>query len=90
MANPPIHIIVEEGRVTLTGVVNSDVERMLARSLATGRGELSVKNESANGCEVRTDYRDCSSLPFFIVHQTRPARRRTAALKALANSHSVR
>ena len=30
MANPPIHIIVENGRVTLTGVVNSNVERMLA------------------------------------------------------------
>ena len=45
MANPPIHIIVENGRVTLTGVVNSDVERMLARSLATGLGELSVTNE---------------------------------------------
>ena len=45
MANPPIHIIVENGRVTLTGVVNSNVERMLARSLATGRGELSVANE---------------------------------------------
>ena len=30
MANPPIHIIVEDGRVTLTGVVNSNVERMLA------------------------------------------------------------
>jgi hyperosmotically inducible periplasmic protein len=49
MANPPIHIIVEHGRVTLTGVVNSNVERVLARSLATGRGELSVINE------LRTD-----------------------------------
>ena len=49
MANPPIHIIVEHGHVTLTGVVNSNVERMLARSLATGLGELSVENE------LRTD-----------------------------------
>jgi osmotically-inducible protein OsmY len=49
MANPPIHIIVEHGRVTLTGVVNSNVERMLARSLATGFGELSVTSE------LRTD-----------------------------------
>jgi hyperosmotically inducible protein len=49
MANPPIHIIVENGRVTLTGVVNSNVERMMARSLATGLGELSVTNE------LRTD-----------------------------------
>jgi hyperosmotically inducible periplasmic protein len=45
MANPPIHIIVERGRVTLTGVVNSNVERMMARSLATGFGELEVVNE---------------------------------------------
>jgi len=44
MANPPIHIIVERGHVTLTGVVNSNVERALARSLATGCGELSVNN----------------------------------------------
>ena len=36
MANLPIHIIVENGRVTLTGVVNSNVERMLARSLRNG------------------------------------------------------
>jgi osmotically-inducible protein OsmY len=49
MANPPIHIVVERGHVRLTGVVNSEVERMLARSLATGQGELSVKNE------LRTD-----------------------------------
>ncbi len=41
MSNPPIHIVVEHGRVTLTGVVQSDVDRMLARSLATGLGELS-------------------------------------------------
>jgi hyperosmotically inducible protein len=45
MANPPIHIIVENGRVTLTGVVFSNVERMMARSLATGLGEFSVTND---------------------------------------------
>jgi hyperosmotically inducible protein len=49
MPRPPIHIIVEHGRVTLTGVVASDVERALARSLATGIGEVSVTNE------LRTD-----------------------------------
>jgi osmotically-inducible protein OsmY len=52
MANPPIHIIVEHGRVTLAGVVNSNVERMLARSLATGFGELSVTNELKTDAEV--------------------------------------
>jgi osmotically-inducible protein OsmY len=45
MARPPIHVIVEHGRVTLTGVVASDVERALARSLATGLGELSITNQ---------------------------------------------
>ena len=54
MANPPIHIIVQNGRVTLTGVVNSEVDRALARSLATGLGELSVKNELRTDAEVRT------------------------------------
>ena len=46
MANPPIHIVVNRGRVTLTGVVNSNVERMLARSLATGFGSFEVKNDA--------------------------------------------
>jgi hyperosmotically inducible periplasmic protein len=55
MANPPIHIIVDRGRVTLTGVVNSNVERMLARSLATGFGELSVVNDLRTDAEVRTE-----------------------------------
>ena len=44
MVNPPIHIIVENGRVTLTGVVLSQVDKVLAQSLATGRGELRVVN----------------------------------------------
>jgi hyperosmotically inducible protein len=55
MANPPIHIIVEGGRVTLAGVVNSNVERMLARSLATGLGELSVTNALRTDSETRTE-----------------------------------
>src|SRR5690606_32889883 len=53
MADPPIHIIVERGHVTLTGVVNSNVERMLARSLATTFGAFSVKNELKTDAEVR-------------------------------------
>jgi hyperosmotically inducible protein len=55
MANPPIHIIVEGGRVTLAGVVNSNVERMLARSLATGNGEMSVTNALKTDAETRTE-----------------------------------
>jgi hyperosmotically inducible protein len=55
MANPPIHIIVDGGHVTLAGVVNSNVERVLARSLATGLGELSVTNELKIDSETRTE-----------------------------------
>jgi hyperosmotically inducible protein len=53
MPNPPIHIIVEHGHVTLTGVVQSNVDRMLARSLATQFGAMSVKNELKTEAEVR-------------------------------------
>jgi hyperosmotically inducible protein len=54
-ANPPIHIIVENGHVTLTGVVNSQVDRVLARSLATGFGELSVTNALRTDAEMRSE-----------------------------------
>ena len=53
MANPPIHIVVERGRVTLTGVVGNEVDRVLARSLATGFGAFSVKNDLKTDAEVR-------------------------------------
>lgn len=45
MAHPPIHIIVEHGRVTLTGVVTSQTDRMLAFALAQVDGALGVANE---------------------------------------------
>jgi osmotically-inducible protein OsmY len=53
MVNPPIHVIVEHGRVTLSGVVNSEVDRMLARSLATQFGTFSVTNNLKTDAEVR-------------------------------------
>ncbi len=53
MPNPPIHIVVERGRVTLTGVVQSEVDRMLARSLATEFGALSVTNDLKTDAEMR-------------------------------------
>jgi hyperosmotically inducible protein len=52
MANPPIHIVVEHGHVTLTGVVQSDLDRLLARSLANQFGALSVKSELKTDAEV--------------------------------------
>ncbi len=53
MANPPIHIVVDRGHVTLTGVVNNEVERMLARSLATQFGAFSVTNDLKTEAEVK-------------------------------------
>ena len=53
MANPPIHIVVEHGRVTLTGVVQDNVERMHVRSLAAGFNAFAVTNELRTEAEVR-------------------------------------
>jgi len=53
MPNPPIHIVVEHGRVTLTGVVNSEVDRMLARTLASQFGAFSVTNALKTDAEMR-------------------------------------
>ena len=54
MADPPVHIVVEHSRVTLTGVVQSDVERMVARSIAGGQfGVMSVVNNLKTDAEVR-------------------------------------
>jgi osmotically-inducible protein OsmY len=53
MVNPPIHIVVAHGRVTLTGVVNSEVDRMMARSIASQSGALSVTCDLKTDAEVR-------------------------------------
>ena len=53
MVNPPIHVVVNRGRVALEGVVTSNVERMLARSLATGFGAFEVKNLLRTDAEIR-------------------------------------
>jgi len=53
MVNPPIHIIVDRGRVTLEGVVNNHVDRMVARSIASSFNAFDVKNELQTEAEVR-------------------------------------
>ena len=54
MADPPVHIVVEHSRVTLTGVVQSEVEKMLARSIATGQfGVMSVDNQLKTDAEAK-------------------------------------
>ena len=55
MVNPPIHIIVERGRVTLEGVVNSQVDRMLARSIASNFLAFDVKNALKTEAEVKAE-----------------------------------
>jgi hyperosmotically inducible protein len=55
MVNPPIHIIVERGRVTLEGVVNNDVDRLLARSIASSFMSFELKNELKTDAEVREE-----------------------------------
>jgi len=55
MANPPIHVIVENGHVTLDGVVNSNTDRMLARSLASGFGAFSLTNDLKTDAEMEQE-----------------------------------
>lgn len=54
-ANPPIHIIVKNGHVTLDGVVNSETDRMLARSIASSFGAFSVTNDLKTDAEIQHD-----------------------------------
>jgi hyperosmotically inducible protein len=51
--NPPIHIVVRYGHVTLTGVVNNDADRIIARSLAYQFPAMSVTNNLKTNAEVR-------------------------------------
>lgn len=51
--NPPIRIVVDRGHVTLQGVVDSPVDRALARSLLIGLNAFSVKDELKTTAEVR-------------------------------------
>ena len=55
MAQPPIHIVVKNGHVTLAGVVQSNVERALARSLATGLGAFDVTNALKTDDEMKNE-----------------------------------
>lgn len=51
---PPIHIIVDHGNVTLTGVVNSNVDRVLARHLVSLTfGVFSVNDELRTDAEMK-------------------------------------
>ncbi|MCC7007237.1 MAG: BON domain-containing protein [Acidobacteria bacterium] len=44
MPVPPIHIVVERGRITLTGAADSEVQKSMAATLAQVGGTLGVTN----------------------------------------------
>jgi hyperosmotically inducible protein len=53
--NPPIHIIVERGRVTLEGVVNNNVDRQLAYTIASMFQAFSVTNALRTDDEAKRE-----------------------------------
>ena len=53
--NPPIHVIVERGRVTLQGVVMNEGDRLLARSIARSFDAFEVKNELKTEVEAQNE-----------------------------------
>ena len=53
LRNPPIHIIVEGNRVTLAGIVHSDLDRKLAQSLAMQAGAGLLTNNLKTDAEAR-------------------------------------
>lgn len=55
MWNPPVHIIVENSHVTLEGVVHSNIDRLLARSIASSFGAFSVTNNLRTDAEARAE-----------------------------------
>jgi hyperosmotically inducible periplasmic protein len=55
MVNPPIHIIVARGRVTLEGVVNNNVDRMIARSIAANFLAFDIKNDLKTTQEAKEE-----------------------------------
>lgn len=54
MANPPIHVVVDRGRVTLVGIVSGDVERQKAYTIARSTpGVFNVDNQVKTTAELR-------------------------------------
>ena len=52
--NPPIHIVVDHSHVTLEGVVLNDMDRLIARNIATQQfGVMSVKVHLKTEAEAR-------------------------------------
>lgn len=54
-SNPSIHIIVEHGRLTLDGVVNNDMDRQIARSVAGFFGTFAITNDLKTEKEIEME-----------------------------------
>lgn len=55
-ANPPIHVIVENGRVTLDGVVHGEMDRVIAGLVARSSLAFEVKNDLKTDAEVKQQF----------------------------------
>jgi hyperosmotically inducible protein len=54
-ANPPIHVIVERGRVTLEGTITDQSERLLALSIARSFDAFAVTDDLKTEAQARDE-----------------------------------
>ncbi|PYQ15785.1 MAG: hypothetical protein DMF80_07770 [Acidobacteria bacterium] len=59
--NPPIRIVVENGNITLTGVVNSRVEKAALESIARGTLAFRVDNQVQVESDIEKEPTDKTS-----------------------------
>ena len=88
MRNPPIHIIVDRSRVTLTGLVRSEVDRRLAQALATQFNALSVTNELRTDAEMRGRRDPAIELPVRVNRDATVTALRLRSGRAAAGCHA--
>jgi osmotically-inducible protein OsmY len=55
MVNPPIHVIVDRGHVTLAGVVLNEGDKIIAKAIARSSSAFSVTNDLKTEAEVKSD-----------------------------------
>jgi hyperosmotically inducible protein len=55
LPNPPVHVIVERGRVTLEGIVDTQADRLAALSIARSFGAFKVEDKLQTPDQARRD-----------------------------------
>lgn len=55
LPNPPVHVIVERGRVTLEGVVDTEADRLAALSIARSFGAFKVEDQLKTPQQVQRE-----------------------------------